>query len=143
MKIRVLLVDDEKDYVDALAERLEARNFSVGIALSGNDALEQLKEQDADVVLLDLVMPEKSGVETLREIKRIRPLAEVVMLTGHATVESAVEAMEKGAYYYLIKPTDTKKLLETIANAYRHKAEHEERIRKAEIERIMQIQALD
>lgn len=140
MKVRVLLVDDEKEFVDVLAERLEARNFSVATALSGDEALGLLNEQDFDVVLLDMVMPQKGGIETLRAVKQLRPLVEVIMLTGHATVESAVRAMKLGAFYYLMKPTDTKKLLESIANAFKRKAEQEERIRQAEIERIMQTQ---
>lgn len=143
MKIRVLLVDDEKEFADVLAERLEARNFFAVTALSGEEALERLREQDFDVVLLDMVMPRMSGIETLRAIKQLKPLVEVVMLTGHATVESAVQAMKMGAFFYLMKPTDTKKLLESIANAFKRKAEHEERIRQAEIERIMNAPSVD
>jgi len=137
MKIRVLLVDDETEFVDVLAERLEAREFAVSTAFSGDEALTQLTEREVDVVVLDVLMPGKSGVETLGEIKKLKPLVEVIMLTGHATVESAVEGMKLGAFDYLMKPTETKDLVEKIVRAYKRKAEQEERIRNAEIQRIM------
>ena len=137
MKIRVLLVDDEKEFVDVLAERLETRDFEVQKALNGNEALSSLKDKDADVVILDVCMPGKDGISTLNEIKLMKPLTEVIMLTGQATVPSAVEGLKCGAYDYLMKPTETKDLVEKIVKAYKRKAEQEERIRQAEIENIM------
>jgi len=138
MKIRVLLVDDEKEFIDVLAERLESRDFEVSKAYDGDQALAVIKEKPVDVVLLDVQMPGKDGVDTLRELKLLVPLVEIIMLTGHATVESAVEGMKIGAFDYLLKPTEMKDLVEKIVKAYKRKAEHEERIRQAEIERIMQ-----
>lgn len=138
MKIRVLLVDDEKELIDVLAERLENRDFDVTGVYSGDEAIAVLKENKIDVVVLDVLMPGKDGVETLREIKAMLPIVEVIMLTGNATVESAVEGMKIGAYDYLIKPTQAGDLVEKIVRAYKRKAEQEERIRQAEIERIMQ-----
>lgn len=138
MKIRVLLVDDEKEFIDVLAERLETRDFDVSKAYSGDEAVVVLKGKKIDVVILDVLMPVKDGVETLREIKALQPIVEVIMLTGNATVESAVEGMKIGAYDYLLKPAETKDLVEKIVKAYKRKAEQEERIRQAEIERIMQ-----
>lgn len=137
MKIRVLLVDDEKQFVDVLAERLETRDFDVTIAYSGDEALEAVKSEPLDVVVLDVLMPGRDGIETLVEIKRIKPILEIIMLTGNATVESAVEGMKIGAFDYLMKPTETKDLVGKIVTAYKRKAEHEERIRKAEIDRIL------
>ena len=137
MKIRVLLVDDEKDFTETLATRLEARKLSALTASSGDEAISILREADIDVVILDMVMPGKTGIEVLREIKQIKPLVEVILLTGHATVESAIEGMTQGAFYYLMKPAEMKTLLEKIAHAYKHKAEHEHRIRQAEIERLL------
>jgi two-component system response regulator CpxR len=137
MKIRVLLVDDEKDFIDVLAERLEARDFAASKAYSGDEALGRIRENDVDVVLLDVQMPGKDGVTVLREIKAFNPLVEVIMLTGHSTVESAVEGMKIGAYDYLLKPTETKDLVEKIVLAYKRKSEQENRIRQAEIERIL------
>jgi two-component system, OmpR family, response regulator CpxR len=138
MKIRVLLVDDETEFVDVLAERLETRDFDVSKAYSGDEAIARLKEHKIDVVVLDVLMPGKDGVETLREIKALQPIVEVIMLTGNATVESAVEGMKIGAFDYLMKPAETKDLVEKLVRAYKRKAEQEERIRQAEIERIMQ-----
>jgi two-component system, OmpR family, response regulator CpxR len=139
MKVRVLLVDDEIDFLDTLAQRLEARNLQVATASDGLQAVERLKEEEFDVVVLDMLMPGKDGIETLRDLKRIRPLVEVILLTGHATVESAIEGMREGAFYYLMKPADIKSLLENIARAFQRKAEHEERIRQAEIERLLRV----
>ncbi|MGA7874744.1 MAG: response regulator [Desulfoferrobacter sp.] len=137
MKIKVMLVDDEKEFVDVLAERLEARDFDLVKAYSGDDALAKLQEQEVDVAVVDVLMPGKDGVETLREIKRLNALIEVIMLTGNATVETAVEGMKQGAFDYLLKPTETRDLVAKIARAYKRKAQHEDRIRQAEIEKIM------
>ena len=98
MKIRVLLVDDEKDFTETLANRLEARNLSAITASNGDEAISILKEKDVDVVILDMVMPGRTGIEVLREIKQIKPLVEVILLTGHATVQSAIEGMTQGAF---------------------------------------------
>jgi two-component system, OmpR family, response regulator CpxR len=137
MKIRLLLVDDERDFVDVLAERLEARDFTVYTAYSGDEAVARMKEHEVDVAVLDVQMPLKDGVTTLVEIKQVNPLVEVIMLTGHATVESAVEGMKIGAFDYLMKPTETKDLIEKIVKAFKRKVEQEERIRQAEIQQIM------
>ena len=137
MKIRVLLVDDEKDFTETLATRLEARNLSAVTASNGDEALSILREKDVDVVILDMVMPGRTGIEVLREIKESKPLIEVILLTGHATVASAIEGMTQGAFFYLMKPVEIKTLLQKIAHAYKHKAEHEHRIRQAEIDRLL------
>jgi two-component system, OmpR family, response regulator CpxR len=137
MKIKVLLVDDEKDFVDALAERLEIRDFEILKAYDGDEALGKIADIDVDVVILDVQMPGKDGLATLREIKKAKPLVEVIMLTGHATVPSAIEGLQSGAYDFLMKPTETKDLVSKIALAYKRKAEQEERIRQAQIENIM------
>jgi two-component system, OmpR family, response regulator CpxR len=137
MKIKVLLVDDEKEFVDALAERLEIRDFEILKAFDGNEALGKIADTDVDVVILDVQMPGKDGLATLREIKKAKPLVEVIMLTGHATVPSAIEGLQSGAYDFLMKPTETKDLVSKIALAYKRKAEQQERIRQAQIENIM------
>jgi two-component system, OmpR family, response regulator CpxR len=137
MSVRVLLVDDEQDFAEVLAERLETRGFSVQKAFSGDDAINLITKHDADVVVLDVLMPGRDGVEILREIKRLKPLTEVIMLTGHATVETAIEGMKLGAYDYLMKPTETEDLVAKIKKAYKLKSEHEERIRQAEIDKIV------
>jgi two-component system response regulator CpxR len=137
MKIRVLLVDDEKEFVDALAERLEIRDFEITKAFDGDEALDRIANVELDVVILDVLMPGKDGLATLREIKKAKPLVEVIMLTGNATVPSAIEGLQSGAYDYLMKPTETKDLIEKIVLAYKRKVEQEERIRQAKIESIM------
>jgi two-component system, OmpR family, response regulator CpxR len=137
MKIKVLLVDDEKEFVEALAERLELRDFEVSKAFGGEEAIDRIGKVDVDVVVLDVQMPGKDGIATLHEIKIAKPLVEVIMLTGNATVSSAIEGLKTGAFDYLMKPTETKDLIEKIALAYKRKADQEERIRQAHIESIM------
>jgi DNA-binding NtrC family response regulator len=82
-------------------------------------------------------MPGKDGIATLQEMKQIKPIVEVIMLTGHGTVETAVEGMKLGAFDYLMKPTETKDLIEKLVRAFKRKSEQEDRIREAEIQRIM------
>jgi DNA-binding NtrC family response regulator len=136
MKKRILLVDDEKDFVEALAERLRNRDFHVTTAFSGKEALDTLEEYNFDVAIVDVKMPGLDGIETLKEIKKIKPLTEVLMLTGHGTVETAIEGMKHGAHDFLMKPCEMKTLLEKIESAYERKAEQEERIRKAMVEKL-------
>ncbi len=137
MNIKVLLVDDEEQFVEALAERLETRGFSVSKAFNGDQALTVLKDHPTDVVILDVVMPGKDGMETLHEIKIMNPLIEVIMLTGHATIETAISGLKLNAFDYLMKPTETPDLVAKITKAYARKAEQEERIRQAEINKIV------
>ena len=106
MKIKVLLVDDEKEFVDALAERLEIRDFEVTKAFDGDEALARVGSGDVDVVVLDVMMPGKGGIEVLREIKATRPQIQVIILTGHASLETALDAMRHGAFDYLLKPVE-------------------------------------
>lgn len=137
MKTRVLVVDDEKDFVEQISQRLEIREFEVFQAFSGEEALEKSSKALFDVVILDVVMPGISGVETLKKLKAERPLTEVIMLTGHATVETAIEGMKLGAYDYLKKPADIEDLVTKVKAAYTRKAAHEERIRKAKVNEIV------
>ena len=137
MKIKVLLVDDEEQFVDVLAQRLEGRGFQVNTAFNGDDAIAFVEEHDVDVVILDVLMPGRNGIETLQELKRVRPITEVIMLTGHATVETAIQGMKLGAYDYLMKPTDTAELVDKINKAQQRKKEQEDRIRQAEVERLI------
>ena len=137
MKIRVFVVDDEEQFVSRLAERLRLRDYDVTTALSGDQALEIIAKYNFDVVILDVAMPGKDGIETLREIKKLKPLTEVIMLTGHATVESAIEGMKLGAFDYLLKPTNTEDLVMKVNTAYARKANQEERIRQAKVNEII------
>ncbi len=118
-KIRILLVDDEEQFVKNMARILKVRGFAVSTAFSGYDAVDAVKSESAfDVVLLDIKMPGLDGIETLREIKTCAPHTEVIMLTGHATLSSGVQAMRYGAYDYLMKPCDIEDLVEKINEAY-------------------------
>ena len=136
MKIRVLLVDDEEQFVQTLAERLQMRDYDVTTSLSGEDALEKVKGYNFDVVVLDVLMPGLDGIQALREIRNIKPLTEVIMLTGHGTVETAIEGMKLGAFDFLLKPTETEELVSKINKAHARKAEHEERIREAKVREL-------
>lgn len=131
MKIRVLVVDDEDQFVEQLTERLQLRDYDVSACYNGEEAVDLLKKLNFDVVILDVAMPGMDGVETLRELKSLKPLTEVIMLTGHATVESAIEGMKLGAFDYLLKPTRTDELVKKVNSAYARKNNQEERIRQS------------
>ncbi len=137
MKTRVLMVDDEKEFIQTLSERLTLRDYDVTTAFSGEEAVEKVKSYLFDVTILDVLMPGMSGIETLREIKKIKPLIEVIMLTGHATIETAIEGMKLGAFDFLLKPCETEALLSKIDKAYAKKIEHDERIRAAKVEKLV------
>jgi DNA-binding NtrC family response regulator len=113
----VLLVDDEVEFRDLLEKRLRKRNLELLSAGSGEEAIEILSREPVDVVVLDVRMPGMDGRETLREIKRLEPEVEVIMLTGHASVEVALEGMELGAFDYLLKPVSFDELLFKLQDA--------------------------
>lgn len=119
--ISVLIVDDEIEFLETLVKRLRKRNLTVSGVTSGERALEALKTSPVDVVVLDVKMPGLSGLDTLREIKKWDTLIEVVMLTGHASVEAAIEGMALGAFDYLMKPTQIEELMYKIQDAYKKK----------------------
>ncbi|NLI32377.1 MAG: response regulator, partial [Deltaproteobacteria bacterium] len=103
----------------------------------GPEALEKLeKEKHVDVVILDVKMPGMDGIETLREIKARYPLVEVVMLTGHGTIETAIEGMKLGAFDYLLKPTNIDQLMAKVQEARGKKRAHEEKIMQARLQEI-------
>lgn len=137
MNPRIMIVDDEESFANSLAERLKLRDYDITVSYSGNDALEKIKKLNFDVIILDVAMPGINGIDSLREVKGITPLTEVIMLTGHATVETAIEGMKLGAIDYLIKPCEIEDLVEKINKAYDRKKEHEERIREAQVKEII------
>ncbi len=135
---RVLVVDDEKDFLETLVNRLNKRNVDTVGVLSGEAAVEEMKKQIFDVVILDVKMPGgMDGIETLREIKKIQPLAEVLLLTGHASVETSIEGMKLGAFDYLLKPVRLEDLLSKLGQAFEKKDTHEQKIRSARIKQLM------
>ena len=135
---KLLLIDDETDFLDTMARRLKKRDFDILTATSGLESLEVLSinGEKIEVVILDVKMPGMDGIETLAEIKRKYPLIEVVMLTGHATMSSAIDGMKQGAFDYLMKPCDMDVLVEKINEAAAIKRRHEEKIIEARMRDI-------
>ncbi|MGD0972051.1 MAG: response regulator [Desulfobaccales bacterium] len=126
-KFQVLIVDDELDFLETIVKRLRARNIEVSGVESGYLALEALDSRNPDVIILDVKMPGMDGIETLKEIKKKKPLTEVIMLTGHASVESGIQGMQLGAFDYLMKPIALDELLEKVRQAYERKLTQEGR----------------
>jgi two-component system, OmpR family, response regulator len=120
-KFKVLIVDDEQDFLETIVKRLQARKIEVTGVESGLKALEVIDQQDFDVVILDVKMPGLDGIETLRAMKKKKPLLEVIMLTGHASVESGIQGMQLGAFDYVMKPVALDELLEKMRQAYERK----------------------
>ncbi len=135
---RVLVVDDEEDFLETLVNRLGKRDIDAIGVLSGEQAIKTMDEKLFDVVILDIKMPGgMDGIECLREIKKIQPLAEVILLTGHASVETSIEGMKLGAFDYLLKPIKLEDLMTKLAQAFEKKDIHEQKIRKAKIKELI------
>lgn len=115
---KVLLVDDERDFVQTLSERLMVRNFGPHAVYDGQQALEFIKHEKPDVMIIDLRMPGMNGLEVLRQVKKTNPNIEVIMLSGYGTLENERASMDLGAFAFLHKPADLEKLSETIKAAY-------------------------
>ena len=133
----VLIVDDEVSIIDSLEGILSDDGFEVMHAFNGYEALKKIEKQSPDIVLLDIWMPGMDGIETLKEIKKTSPHLPVVMITGHGSIESAVEATKSGAYDFLEKPLSIDKVMVTINNALNFRKLEEENIylRKKSIEK--------
>jgi DNA-binding NtrC family response regulator len=135
--VKILLVDDEKPFVDTMTKRLKKREIDVVAAHDGFEALSCLEENSGvEVVILDIKMPNMDGMTALKEIKSKHPLIEVIMLTGHATVETGIEGMKMGAFDYLMKPCDMDQLLEKVNEAAKRKRDQEEKIMEARMQAI-------
>lgn len=129
---KILIVDDEKDFVEMFSLRLKHQGENVLVAYSGEEALKMLEKTVIDVIFLDIRMPGMDGIDTLKQIKKLYPIVEVLLLTGHGSSETAVEGMKLGAFDYLMKPADFEDIKIKLGNAKKRKEEHEDRIRKAE-----------
>lgn len=114
---RVLLVDDEEEFVRALAKRLKARGLNVEFTGDGNSAVEKLKQSDFDVIVLDLAMPGIDGLETLKRLRKVDPDIQILLLSGHGSIKSGIEAMKEGAIDFLEKPAEFQELLAKIEEA--------------------------
>jgi two-component system, OmpR family, response regulator len=122
----ILIVDDEDDFRVTLVKRLQKRKLNVFGAENGYKALDLMSKLIFDVVILDVKMPGMDGIETLQEIKKKHPLVEVILLTGHASIESGIEGMKLGAFDYVMKPVNIDDLLDMIHKAYDRKMIQEE-----------------
>ena len=133
----LMLVDDEQRFLDTTSKLLRRMGFKPLTASSGLDALNMLSHEHVDVVILDVKMPGLDGLETLRRIKAGYPLIEVIMLTGHGTIDDAVEGMRAGAYDYLVKPCEVEELVAKSEEAWLKKQAMEEKIRLAQTRRAL------
>ncbi len=136
-EMKMMLVDDEERFLSTTQKLLAKKGYDVLTATSGSEALEKLRMHSIHVVILDVKMPGMDGIATLKRIKTEFPLVEVIMLTGHATVESAVDGLKSGATDYLMKPTDVGDLLEKAKEAFEKRQRLEEKIRVAQTRSFM------
>jgi DNA-binding NtrC family response regulator len=130
--LRALFVDDEVDFLETVIKRMRKRGLDVSGVPSGEDALAWLRRNPVDVVVLDVRMQGMDGIQTLRAIKAEHPLLEVIMLTGHASLEIAKEGMQLGAFDYLMKPVDLDELLYKLEDAYQKKMIQQQKIKSIE-----------
>ncbi len=135
--MKMMLVDDEERFLSTTKKLLAKKGYEVLTATSGNEALNILASKTVHVVILDVKMPGMDGIETLGAIKKDFPLVEVIMLTGHGTVESAVEGLKSGATDFLSKPADINDILIKAEEAYEKRLRLEEKIRMAQSRKIM------
>ncbi len=138
MSEKVLLIDDEKDFLDIMSQRMETRGMSVTTATSGPDALELVKGKNFDAIVVDLQMPGMNGIEALKEFKQINPDIQVILLTGNATLEKGIEAMKEGAMDLVEKPADLDVLREKIQKAKAQKMILVEKKTQEKMQEIMQ-----
>ena len=122
MTERVLLVDDEEEFLEIMSERMRARDIEVTTSTSAREAINLIATETYDAVIMDFMMPEMDGIEALKVIKEKNPELQIILLTGHATVEKTVEAMKAGAMDLVEKPADLDALSEKIKNAHNKKA---------------------
>jgi len=134
--IRILLVDDEETLLEFLSKRLLKQGYTVKAALSGEVALNVAEEEPIDVAVVDLKMPGMDGVETQERLKEIQPLLQCIVLTGHGSIQSALESGQQEAFQYLLKPVDYDQLVAAIKDAYKKKMELQTTKFREEVEKI-------
>ncbi len=138
-KINLLLVDDEEQFLRSTTKRLEVRDFHVIAVNSGQKAIEAAREHPIDIALVDLKMPGMDGEETLKALKAEHQWMEVVILTGHGSIDSAVECTKDGAYSYLQKPCEFDRLLEMLTEAYKKKVMNKMKIHKERMDKLLKV----
>ena len=136
-KMKMMLVDDEERFLATTRKLLAKKGYEALTAASGSEALETLMNRNIHVVILDVKMPGLDGIATLKEIKHRFPLVEVIMLTGHATVESAVDGLKSGATDYLMKPVGVDELVQKAEEAFAKRLRLDEKIRMAQARKFM------
>jgi DNA-binding NtrC family response regulator len=138
IKANVLVVDDEEQFLKVFSQRLEGRGLKVDTSSTGEEALNKVKSKDFDAIVLDLVMPGMSGIETLKRIRSENPDVQIIILTGHGTIEKSVEAVKEGAIDFLEKPADLNKIMEKIAQAKEKKVVLIEKKHEAHVKEILE-----
>jgi len=137
--IQLLIVDDEVRFLQTLKERLEMRGFDVTAVTNGMQAIEAARSTHFDVALLDLKMPGMDGEDVLRILKSEHRLMEVIILTGHGSIESAVDCTKAGSYSYLQKPCETGELLEVLKDAYHKRVQRKLALDKDKVDALLQV----
>jgi len=138
---KVLVVDDEEQFLKAFSKRLEMRGLKIETATSGEEAISKTKGRDFDAIILDLVIPGIGGMETLKKLKEENPDLQIIILTGHGTIEKGVEAIKAGAMDFVEKPADINKILEKIGEAKHKRVMLIEKRAEEHIEDIMKRKA--
>jgi DNA-binding NtrC family response regulator len=138
-QIKLLIVDDEVRFLQTLKQRLSLRDFDVTAVSDGQAALEIAATQEFDIALVDLKMPGISGEEVLHQLKSQPPLVEVVILTGHGSIDSAVQCTQAGAYSYLQKPCETDELMSVLKDAYQRRVQRRLQVSQQKLEELMQM----
>ena len=140
-KIRLLIVDDETAFLESIAKRLEMRDFDVEFLLAtrGADAIEMARKEKFDLALIDLKMPGMDGKQVLEILKKEHKFIEVIILTGHGSVDSAVDCTKLGAFGYLPKPYELEKLLDSLRQAYQARMEKKFESDRERMEKIAKL----
>lgn len=138
IKANVLLVDDEEQFVKVFSQRLEGRGLKVDTSTTGEEAIRRVKSKEFDAIILDLVMPGMSGLETLKRIRSENPDVQIIILSGHGSIEKSVEAVKAGAMDFVEKPADVNKILEKISEAKRKRIVLVEKKHEAHVKEILQ-----
>lgn len=136
-KIRLLLVDDERQFLETICKRLELRNFEVTPVSSGEEAIEAARKNEFEIALVDLKMPGMSGEQVLETLKKEHNFLEVIILTGHGSIDSAIRSTKLGAYYYLQKPCELEMLLQVLKEAYQKRIKKKHGYKDEEMEKII------
>ena len=138
-KINILIVDDEEQFLSSISRSLEVRDFNVVTVSRGEKAIAAARSQPFDIALVDLKMPGMDGEETLKALKKEHKWLEVVILTGHGTIDSAAECTRSGAYSFLQKPCELDQLLEALTSAYKKKVMNKKKMDERKMDQLMKI----